>query len=117
MKIATRLLDRDQATLGKLFRQYAEAGERARWRMAGLSTSDDLATGEETTIAGQTSTPEEASARSEGKVVSFRGKVEEHGSIKRFLAELDRLAPDDAQYAAEARAFADGVERTVEDET
>ena len=113
MMIATRLLDRDQATLGKLFRQYAESGERAPSSMAGLSTSDELVVGVEAAIAEQTSRPEEPSARFEGRVLSFRGKIEEYESIKRFLAELDRLAPNDEQYAAQARAFTADVQRTA----
>lgn len=111
--IATRLLDRDQAILGKLFRQYAEASQRASENHPGLSTSDEMVIDLETAIAEQASPSEEASARSEGTVVSFRGKIEEYGSIKRFLAELDRLTPTDEQYAAQARAFADDTERRV----
>lgn len=116
MMIATRLLDRDQTTLGKLFRQYAEAGERALSSTTRLSTSDELVIDVETAIAEQASRAERMSARPEGSVVSFRGKIEEYGSIKRFLAELDRLTPNEEQYAAQARAFADDTRRSAENE-
>lgn len=113
MRIAVRLLDRDQSTLGELFRQYAEAGEKAPRSMAQPSASDELVIDVETAIAELASHPEDE-ARSGGTVVKFRSRPEGNGSIKRFLAELDRLAPNEEQYAAQARAFAHGAECRAE---
>jgi hemerythrin-like domain-containing protein len=52
----------------------------------------------------------------QGTEAILRESVEEHLQIKRVIADLLRLEPDDAAFTAKARVLQDDVERHVEEE-